>query len=134
MSLPQEIVAQSNLLIDKFGYWPEFANFELLRLKLDHSGPLIVMHIYGFHAFKKTDEDGNPKKANESVITLRFSEVSDITLQGLGERNILSKITFVKIDNLVQTTIFAASGLNGKIISRAVGVVKIEPYENRDTE
>ena len=43
MSLPQEIVAQSNLLIDKFGYWPEFANFELLRLKLDHSGPLMIL-------------------------------------------------------------------------------------------
>jgi hypothetical protein len=129
--VPGNLIINDNSLVEKFGYWPDFHDFEILRLKMDRSGPFIAMHIYGFQALKETDEKGCFKKANECVITLRFNSISDVVLEDFNQQNVLSELTFQERDGLLKTIISTSFGLCGYIISETVEVVKIEPYQGR---
>lgn len=126
--MPGNLIINDNFLVEKFGCWPDFHDFEILRLKMDRSGPFIVMHIYGFQALKETDEKGNFRKTNECVITLRFSGISDLVLEDFNQQNVISKLTFKENDGLLKTSISTSFGLCGYIVSETAEVVKIEPY------
>jgi len=131
MTLPSNLIINGNSLVDKFGYWPDFHDFEILRLKMDRSGPFIAMHIYGFRTLKEIDEKGYFKKTNECVITLRFNSISEVVLENFNQQNVLSELTFEERDGLLKTTISTSFGLCGYIMSKTVEVVKTEPYKGK---
>lgn len=126
-----KLIINSNSLVNKFGYWPDFHDFEVLRVEMDRSGPFIILHIYAFHALKETDDRGYFKKTNECVISLCFQGISDVVLEDFNQQNVLSELTFEDTGGLLKTTISTSFGLCGYIVSKTVEVIKIETYESR---
>lgn len=128
MSLPSKLIINGKQLVAKLGYWPDFHDFEVMRVEMDRSGPTITIQIYCFHTLKETDNKGYFKKTNECAVTFRFNGISDIVLEDFNYQNCLACLTFEEVDGLLKTIFETTFGLHGYIVSKNLEIIRIEDY------
>jgi len=121
-----QLISGSNGIKEKFGYWPDFHDFEVLHLIMDRNGPDVLMEIYGFNTSQETDEKKCFKRINECIITLKFNIISDILLKDYNQQNVISELDFREQGGLLRTEISASFGLCGYIVSKNAEIVDIK--------
>lgn len=105
------IVKNSEILVEYFGYFPTFHDAEVVTVKMDRQGPNIEIIL----------KDINTK--NQScfcLITLEFKNIVDVNLRDFNHQNVLSSIKFQKEKNCIHSLINTNFGLYGFIRSKNV--------------
>ena len=107
------MIANSHLVTEHFGYWPEFCDAHLEGFAFETSGTILFSLFY-------IASDIN-KKAH---IHFRFTGVSDIDLSELRSENVIDEI---KIENSspIAVSIEAACGLWGSFYCENVEVTNV---------
>ena len=78
-----------------FGEWPSFHDAEVVCLILDRSGPeapTLEAQIHVFAVTSDLDATGHYVLANHTLITLRFTEVALLGLDGFNRQNVLFEL------------------------------------------
>ncbi|MEW6027308.1 MAG: Imm50 family immunity protein [Planctomycetota bacterium] len=122
-------IINSNLLIDWFGYWHDFHDFEVMHIDMNRKGPTIIMQVYGFKMLPEVDEKGYYKLTKHCVITIKFNEVSDLSLEEFNHQNVLASLSFNEEKDSIRTALWPCYGCHGFIVSRNVEVVNINPIK-----
>lgn len=111
-----DLIENSTLIIDFFGYFPSFHDFEILHVSMDISGPEIHMVIYAFEMSKEVKDRKYVHEKN-CRIRFKFSNILGMELKDFNNQNVLSELSFKKEKEGIKTSIKSSYGLNGTIIS-----------------
>lgn len=125
MSEISKRIVNSNLLIDWFGYWHDFHDFEVMHIDIDRKGPVIIMQLYGFKMLSEVNDKGHFKLTKHCVITLKFDKVSDLSLEEFNHQNVLSSLSFKEEGDSIRTELWPCYGCHGFIVSKNVEVQSI---------
>jgi hypothetical protein len=89
-----DLFANATLLETRLGSWPSFHDAEVLRVELSRDdGVVLSMDVYVFASTNEVDSAGYFRRANPSVVTLRFYGLRDLSLQDFNEQNVLQVLT-----------------------------------------
>ncbi len=118
-----------------FGYWPGFHDAEILflRMGLDPSlrgSPMIALALHTFDWDQELDS-GKTITTHHCTVILYFSQVADVHLTGLNERNIISELR-LDLDGRekpprIIVAFPAINGLDGHFTCDTVEVCALNP-------
>jgi hypothetical protein len=86
-----------------FGRWPSFHDAEVIRVTLDRSGadgPKMEVVIHVFEATKEVDSRGYFVSKNHIDVTLTFTKVDLVRLDGFNHQNVISCLSIEKVNPL----------------------------------
>lgn len=107
------MIKNKDLVTSHFGYWPEFADGKVNGLTFDVSGVIeLVIHYI----------DGEKQKP--ATIGLRFSSVSDVTLNELRSENVIDSLS-ISANDPHTVTIEACYGLDGTFKCKEIEVLYV---------
>jgi hypothetical protein len=112
-------------LVSRFGEWPSFHDAEVVWLRLDRAGPSVEVAIYVFRTPGQLDENGYFKRLDESIVQLRFSGVSELSISDLNEQNVLGGLTLQCDSDKVRVRLHPLYGLGGEFSCESVEVVGV---------
>ena len=132
-------IQNSTLLIDIFERWPSFHDAEVLRITLDRGesqslGPYLQATIHVFEMTSQIDERGRYVLKNHVAVTLRFSEISELSLEGFHQQNVLQGLYIADVsDRQLERIKFEVSfegifGVTAKFQCNSISVESVEPY------
>ena len=123
-------IANAEIVIEHFGYWPQFQDAEVAKVTFEsHSGywPLVTFVISAFEMTKEIDERGYFKLTKQCDIELYFTGVEEIDFERFSHQNVLMSLDFEESGSFIKTTFDASVGLDAVIFSEGVSVVSLIP-------
>ncbi len=99
MSDVESRIANSQLLTGIFGTWPSFHDAEVVRLCLDRDGAAGALLEADIHLFEMTSEvtpDGFYRHRHDTMATLRFAGVDELSVVGFNHQNVLSELSLAE--------------------------------------
>lgn len=95
MNRPFELVRNHEAVIARIGVWPTFHDAEVISFRCDRSGPFIEsdIHVWNQPA-DSLDHEGHFVRTAASVVTIRFLNMRDLTLDGFNWQNVLDELAF----------------------------------------
>ena len=96
-------ITNSNLVIDKFGYWPQFCDAKLKRFLFDPEQNALTMLL------SYNDSDNNV----EARVEFNFTQLSDFQLSSLKEDNIFDELRIDYLNDQFHVVIDSCYGLAG---------------------
>jgi hypothetical protein len=116
MSVPIEIenIHGALELHEWFGYWPDFHDAEILSLHLNRKGTS-SLRVHAWHTTKEVDVKGHYVMAKHIVIEFIFENVSELTLNGFSQQNVISGLGIEKIGSGFRVTLGECYDLAGSI-------------------
>ncbi|NVO29635.1 Imm50 family immunity protein [Hymenobacter lapidiphilus] len=121
-------IANSEVVIQHFGYWPGFHDAEIRKVTFEANPgyyPAVVFLIEAFETTRDTDERGYYRLAKQCEIELRFTGIKEIDFDGFGHQNVILKMEFDEQDGDLTCTIDSSVGLDAFIVTQAVEVVSL---------
>jgi hypothetical protein len=109
------MISHSETVESIFGYWPEFSDGRIELFSFERPGTIFLRICY---------IDSNIQKA--AVVSLGFSGVTDIELQGLRSENIVDVLS-ISSEPPTVVTIESCYGLCGTFKCTAVEVAGVVP-------
>ena len=128
-----ESIENHNLVIDHFGYWPDFHDAEIIRIScnrnFDTSWPSIEFRIY---AFEMTDKVVGRyfKLIKHCIIDIELVGVVESELIGFNHQNAINGIEFGKEEDLITVEIDHAYGVSGFISTHKARINNLEKLED----
>jgi Immunity protein 50 len=99
----ESLVQGSEKLIAIFGRWPSFHDAEVIEIRLSRSpkGPggkrdgrvELVAKIHAWEMTSEVDSTGYYVLKNQTLVTLRFSSVEELKLEGFNHQNVIFGLT-----------------------------------------
>jgi hypothetical protein len=89
MEAHDSLIKNSETLTSLFGYWPSFHDAEVISLTLNRDGPALLADIHVFEMTRQVSEKGTYVCRHHCVVTLRFSTVDQVQLEGFNQQNVL---------------------------------------------
>ena len=132
MAGPSEFVGNAQLVIDRFGEWPSFHDAEVMRLSLDRNGRVLTLELMAFTMLDEVDDRGYFKHANQSLVTLRFAGINDVSLEGFNEQNVISGLFLTKDDDALKVVVSPLYGLSTEFSCARADVERIEGLNDRE--
>ncbi len=140
-----EAIKRNKLVVDAFGYWPDFHDAEIHWLRLDRSretyegyfSPCIELCIHAFEMTSEKDEKGYFKLIKHHLIHFRFNDVYDVELDGFNNQNAISELQinpFLKSDSgqpAFEVVIHPAYGLGGEFKALSAEVLSVLPCDDK---
>jgi hypothetical protein len=100
------------------GAWPRFHNAQILYLRMDRSGPTVTIGL------RLTE--WSEKNPDEHVnVTLRWHEVSELSLSGIDPENMIGGLTLQERDALLEATLEPMRGTHGHLVARRLQVMDV---------
>jgi hypothetical protein len=84
-----------------FGRWPTFHDAEVLRVRLDRSGPSGPTLDVVIHVFEMTDDvdpTGCYVRQHHTEVTLRFDGIDELKLEAFNTQNVLAGLEISEIE------------------------------------
>jgi len=102
--LPIESLVQgSEKLLAIFGRWPSFHDAEVIEIQLSrvragsrsnrYEGPLLLARVHTWDISNEVDSAGHYVLKNHTLLTLRFSDVRELKLEGFNHQNAIFGLT-----------------------------------------
>ncbi len=90
------------LVVDKFGYWPDFHDAEIYRLTLDkldrvkegYTCATLEFTIHCWEMTSEVDSNGYYKLEKHHLILFRFEDIFEVELDGYNHQNAVLSIEF----------------------------------------
>jgi hypothetical protein len=81
------LIKGSEKLTSLFGYWPTFHDAEVISLTLNRAGSTLLADVHVFEITSEVSQKGSFLCRHHCVVTLRFSEVDQVKIEGFGQQN-----------------------------------------------
>lgn len=125
-------IGNANLILNHFGYWPDFHDSEIISLKFERNfeegRPTVEMKVY---AFEMTDKvvNGYFELVKHCIIDFEFVDLQQSEMDGFNHQNAVDGLNFGKEGDDLFCEINAAYGVDGFLSSKKIRVLKLEPVE-----
>jgi hypothetical protein len=129
MPLPAavEAVTGARELFDWFGYWPDFHDAEIMRLRLEAGAPSSIV-IHTWEMTNQVDSKGFYELRKHVVVEFVIEAISTINLQDPWDHSILLDLGVDKTEAGFRLSFSAAYGLFGTIEARGLSL-RITPWK-----
>jgi hypothetical protein len=123
MSVPNEIrdVQGASELHDWLGYWPDFHDSEIISLYLNREG-ISSLRVHAWHTTKEVDENSHYVMAKHIVVEFILENISDLSMDGFSQQNVVSGIDIEKIGSGFRVTLGECYGLAGRIEAERISL------------
>ena len=129
-------IEHHELVVEKFGRWPNFHDGEVHRVVLDRlrrrpNGRYyasVELQIRGWLITSEVDSEGHYKLKHDSVVHFLFEEVTELELYDLNQQNVISSLKIGKADDGLILELAPCYGLSGSFKARRGSVVAVMPY------
>ena len=129
-------VKNRELLESVFGRWPSFHDAEIHSICLTRTSeplPQLDAKIHLWHMTSEIDAKGNYLLTQHTLVTLRFSEVSDVTLEGFNNQNVLSGLSFTASTDedgapALSVSMPTVYGCDAAFKCQRITVLSVEPF------
>lgn len=116
MALPPaaESIPGSQQLFDWFGYWPDFHDAELKKLRFEIGGESFLV----LHTWEMTDKVGSEgfyETTKHVLVEFILRDITELNLNDLWENSILLSLRIGKTETGFRLELSAAYGLSGTI-------------------
>jgi hypothetical protein len=135
-----EFISDNHLVLEAFGRWPSFHDAEVHCVVLDRtrrsdSGayvPSLELVVRGWNLVRD-DDSGLLKAENDSIVSFRFEEVTDVEFEGFNRQNVLDYLEFALVQTDENPTKLGVElvhcyGLSGGFKALRARVVSVSPY------
>ena len=99
----ESLVQGSENLLAIFGRWPSFHDAEVIEIQLSrvragsrsnrYEGPLLLARVHTCDISDEVDSTGHYVLKNPTLVTLRFSDVRELKLEGFNHQNAIFGLT-----------------------------------------
>ncbi len=133
-------ITGSLLVTDLFGYWPDFHDAEVLRLRFEATGddgPLLFAEIYAFEMTSDVAPSGQYVLRNHVLVSFRFSGIDNLEMHGFNAQNTIMGLNIANIrerqlEGISFEVRFEGSfGVSAKFVCRDVVVEGVRPWARR---
>ena len=127
-----QYIRNAVLVTDIFGYWPSFHDAEIVSIRLERAPDVPYLEAV-IDVFQMTDEinvDGYYVNKNNTLVTLRFSDLQLHSLDSFNHQNVLFELTIEpKTDSDFRFAIaFSSSyGCEAHFDCNTIEVIQAEP-------
>src|SRR5258708_32154935 len=91
-------VVNAEKVISIYGEWPTCHNGEVLSMALARMDATLVAKIWVFKRLgNQVDERGYYKQIDHCIVTFRFADLEDLSIEGFNHQNVLSCIVFEQL-------------------------------------
>ncbi|OWP63963.1 hypothetical protein CDA63_05715 [Hymenobacter amundsenii] len=119
-------IANSERVIQYFGYWPGFHDAEIKKVTFEANPgyyPTVTFLIAAFETTRDTEARGSYRQMKHCEIELRFTDVKEIDFDGFGHQNVILEMEFAEQDADLTCTINGSVGVDAFIVARAAEVI-----------
>jgi len=133
LSLPAELqsIVGARELYDWFGYWPDFHDAEVVKLRLDPAAQSSLV-IHTWEMTNRVNEQGHYELTKHAVVELVLQGISKVDLVDFLEHSILLDLGVDKTETGFRLSFSAAYGLSGIIEARALSLRVTPGKPSRD--
>ncbi len=126
-------IGNAELVTSIFGQWPTFHDAEVLRFSLNRkgaSGAEIVAAVHVFEMTSAVDQQGYYVLKDHTLVTMRFSGVSELKLSDFNEQNVLFElhISHEESGSLFHVNFENSYDLDANFHCKKVEVISAEPF------
>ena len=129
-------VENRELLESVFGGWPSFHDAEIHSICLERTSdplPRLDARIHLWQMTSEIDARGNYVLTQHTLVTLRFSQVSEVTLEGFNNQNVLSGLSFTASTDedgapALSVSMPTVYGCDAAFKCRHITVLSAEPF------
>ena len=99
----ESLIKGSEKLLAVFGRWPSFHDAEVIEIQLSrvragsrsnrYEGPLLLARVHTWDITNDVDSTGHYVLKNHTLVTLRFSDVRELKLEGFNHQNAIFGLT-----------------------------------------
>jgi len=99
----ESLIPGSEKLLAIFGRWPSFHDAEVIQIQLSrvhagnrsnrYEGPLLFARVHTWDITNEVDSTGHYVLKNHTLVTLRFSDVRELKLEGFNHQNAIFGLT-----------------------------------------
>lgn len=97
----ESFIQGSQKLIEIFDHWPNFHDAEILEAHLsrgkNQSGqkpqPTLIVKIHTWQMTGEINTAGFYVNRHHTVVTLRFSDIGDFSMEGFNQQNVISELS-----------------------------------------
>jgi hypothetical protein len=101
----ESLIPGSEKLLAIFGRWPSFHDAEVIQIQLSrvhagnrsnrYEGPVLFARVHTWDITNEVDSTGHYVLKNHTLVTLRFSDVRELKLEGFNHQNAISGLTIL---------------------------------------
>ena len=123
MSLPVELesIVGAKELFDWFGYWPDFHDAEVVKLRLDPAAPSSLV-VHTWEMTNRVNAQGHYALTKHAVVEFVMQGLSKVDLVDLWEHSILLDLGVDKTEAGFRLSFSAAYGLSGTIEAQGLSL------------
>jgi hypothetical protein len=99
----ESLIRGSEKPLTIFGRWPSFHDAEVIELRLSreaagigrdrHKRPHLLARIHTWDMTNELDSTGHYVLKNHTLVTLRFSDIRELKLEGFNHQNVILGLT-----------------------------------------
>lgn len=128
----------SEAVHERFGGWPSFHDAEVRRLTLDRTipevAPTLELVVYVFQTRGGVDDRGYLIPNNQTLLTLRFTRVTELKLKGFNHQN---QIAGLRLNDVAsrqwewakfEVHVLGEFGVSASFYCHEISVVGMEPF------
>ena len=110
---PATFIADAAKVTSVYGAWPTFHDAELMELELKRDGCLLLVRLWTFQVDRQqVDAHGYFKKIDQCVITFRFANIENLSIEGFNHQNVLADIVFEPVEDGIRVNMEGTFGAN----------------------
>jgi hypothetical protein len=121
LSVALEAVTGARELFDWFGYWPDFHDAEIIRLRLEAGAPSSIL-IHTWEMTNEIDAKGFYELRKHVVVEFVIEAISTINLQDPWDHSILFDLSIDKSDSGFRLSFSSSYGLSGTIEAQGLSL------------
>jgi hypothetical protein len=121
-------IENQNIIIDYFGDWPSFHDFEIQRLVLDRGevvngdDPSLYIQVVG----SRGKESPAYPNRGDCIIELRFESIENVRLAGFNHQNAINDIDIQRVQEILKVKFLGAYGVDGEFECKTVRVESLK--------
>lgn len=121
------LVQDYRAVVDWFGEWPDFHDFEVASISVNRAGKSSI-RVYGFETTRDLDSSGSYITTKEAAIDFWLHGIVDIEMRDFNEQNVIGGIEFSKEEDGIRTTFYTLFGVHGSVLCENISVT-VSPWE-----
>jgi hypothetical protein len=123
-------VINFEIILQHFGYWPEFHDAEILKVTFEvHSTgrPSVTFVIAAFEMTSEIDERGYYKLTKHCNVELQFIGIKEIEFDYFSHQNVIFELILEGKASSIKCTINSSVGLDAVVVAEEAYVLSLTP-------
>ena len=123
-------IVNSEVVIDHFGYWPDFHDAEITKATFEtHSTGRysVTFVIAAFEMTNEVDENGYYKLIKHCDVELQFIGIQEMKFSGFDYQNVIFDLALEESGNAIKCSLDSSAGVEIFVVAEEVFVLNLTP-------